>query len=86
MDNKNDDVMHTIIYYGDNDNKKETQPLDRIEKISEIRVKNNKCWMHLLRIAWKYAPQEAAKILKEIQENDKQINDITKEMCDEELS
>jgi hypothetical protein len=65
---------------------KELKQLDRINQISNIRVKNNKCWMHLLRIAWQYAPQEAAKILKEIQENDKTINDITKEMCDEELS
>jgi fructose-specific phosphotransferase system component IIB len=64
---------------------KEIRQAERINQISDIRIKNNRCWMHLLRIAWQYAPQEAAKILKEIQENDKAINEITKEMCDEEL-
>lgn len=65
---------------------KELNQLERINQISNIRVKNNRCWMHILRIAWQHAPQEAAKALNEIQENDKKINEITKEMCDEELS
>ena len=62
---------------------KEIKQQERISKISVIRVVNNKCWMNILRLAWKHAPKETAEIFREIQNNDKVINDITKEMCDE---
>lgn len=52
-----------------------------INKISEIRVNNNKCWMQLLEISFKYAPKEAKKIFKDITENDEKINKLSKELC-----
>ncbi len=58
----------------------------RIDIIQDIRAKNNILWMNILRIAMQKSPQETGKILSEIQNNDKRITEITKEICDEELS
>ena len=45
-----------------------------ISSIQVIRSKNNKNWMDLLRLAFKYAPKEASKIMKSINSSDKQIS------------
>ena len=45
-----------------------------ISAIQVIRSKNNKNWMDLLRLAFKYAPKEASKIMKSINSSDKQIS------------
>tara|TARA_B100001013_G_scaffold22429_1_gene12525 strand:- start:469 stop:660 length:192 start_codon:yes stop_codon:yes gene_type:complete len=45
-----------------------------INKIELIRSKNNINWMKLLRLAFKYAPTEANKIIKKINFNDKKIS------------
>ena len=45
-----------------------------INKISLIRSKNNINWMNLLRLAFKYAPNEANKINKKINVDDKKIS------------
>lgn len=58
----------------------------RIDSIEFVRKHNNTLWMDILRIAWKHAPKETAEVFRRIQKNDKQINTISKEMCDEELS
>lgn len=52
-----------------------------IQQISEVRKANNICWMELLSIAFKYAPEEAKKIFKQITTNDKQINKLSKDLC-----
>ena len=41
-----------------------------IREIEKIRSKNNKYWMDLLRLACKYAPIKAKKVLKGINRND----------------
>ncbi len=51
-----------------------------IDKIQEIRSRNNKNWMNLLRLAFKYAPQEAAKIMQSISECDTEINKLSKQL------
>ena len=51
-----------------------------INKIEKIRSKNNKNWMDLLRLAFKYAPKEAKKILKKINNNDKKISKLFQEI------
>lgn len=54
-----------------------------IDKIEVIRSENNKNWMDVLRLAFKYAPEEASILLKEIYSKDKKINEIVEEMiCD----
>lgn len=45
-----------------------------INKIEKIRSKNNKNWMNLMKLAFKYAPKESAKILKNINHLDKKIS------------
>ena len=51
-----------------------------IDEIEKIRSKNNKNWMNLMRIAFKYAPQEASKILKKINSADKQISKMIEKL------
>lgn len=45
-----------------------------INKVQKIRAKNNKNWMDLLKLAFKYAPKEASKIMKKINVADNQIS------------
>ena len=45
-----------------------------INKIELTRSKNNINWMNLLRLAFKYAPREANKIIKKINAYDKKIS------------
>lgn len=53
-----------------------------IKKISQIRVNNNnKCWMDILRLAFENCPDESKKIFKQITQNDKKINQLSKELC-----
>ncbi len=47
-----------------------------ISRITEIRAINNACWMGLLRLAVKHAPQEAKSILADIQRNDLSISEL----------
>ena len=45
-----------------------------ISNIQKVRSLNNKYWMDILRVAFKYAPIEAAKIIKKINVNDTKIS------------
>ena len=54
--------------------------LDTINKIEKIRTKNNKQWMNLLRLAIKYAPDQAKKTIFKINKNDKDISDLLKKL------
>jgi hypothetical protein len=47
-----------------------------IDQIQNIRSKNNKNWMDLLRLAFKHAPNEAADIVADIYREDKEISDL----------
>ena len=51
-----------------------------INKIEKIRSKNNVNWMDILRVAFKYAPTEAAKIMKQINSDDKKISKLLKRL------
>jgi hypothetical protein len=51
-----------------------------INSIENTRKKNNKNWMDLLRLAFKYNPSESKKILKEIFKEDKKINSLVKKI------
>lgn len=51
-----------------------------INKISKIRVENNKCWMKILKIAFKHSPEEAGKIMNKITENDKKVSALSAEL------
>ena len=60
--------------------KKKQNHLSVISKIENVRKKNNKNWMDILRIAFKYAPNEAAKVLAEIYKEDKKLNSLAKQL------
>jgi hypothetical protein len=48
--------------------------LKALNKIENIRSKNNKNWMDVLRLAVKNAPDEAIRLMVEITKRDKQIS------------
>ena len=56
--------------------------LDLIDRLEEIRTKNNKNWMDLVRLAYKYAPLESAKIMIRIVQNDEKITTVMKELSE----
>ena len=54
-----------------------------IDQIEKIRAENNKNWMNLLRIALKYAPEEAKETFNKITNCDVKINKLMKEINNE---
>jgi hypothetical protein len=60
--------------------KKKQNHLSVISKIENVRKKNNKNWMDILRIAFRYAPNDAAKVLAEIYKEDKKLNSLAKQL------
>lgn len=52
----------------------------KISQIEMTRRKNNKNWMDLLRLSFRYNPKESKKILREIFKEDKRVNKILKEL------
>jgi hypothetical protein len=59
---------------------KETE--DIIDEITEIRRVNNLQWMKLVKICFESNPTEAKKIFKNITDNDKKINELSRELCE----
>jgi hypothetical protein len=51
-----------------------------INKVQKIRARNNKNWMDLLKLAFKYAPKDATKIMKRINISDTQISKEIKKL------
>lgn len=47
-----------------------------IDQIEQVRAENNRNWMQLLRLALKYAPEEAKEIFNKITECDLKINKL----------
>jgi hypothetical protein len=56
--------------------------LEIIDKIEQIRSKNNINWMNILRVAFKYAPSEARDIVSKINSDDKRISDLLKKLSE----
>ena len=51
-----------------------------INQIQKVRTKNNVNWMNILKVAIKFAPIEAKKIIKEININDKKISQLVSKL------
>jgi len=51
-----------------------------ISEIENIRKKNNINWMNILRIAFKYNPKAAAKVMSKIYSDDKRIGILVKKL------
>ena len=53
-----------------------------INKIQNTRKKNNKNWMDLMRIAFKYQPIEAKDVVRKIFSDDKKINKLIQKLVE----
>ena len=51
-----------------------------INQIKKIRSRNNVNWMNILKLAFKFAPKEASKIMKKINSDDKKISILLKKL------
>ena len=51
-----------------------------IDKIEKIRGKNNTTWMNIVKIAFKYAPKETAKVMSKIYRYDQKISKQVKKL------
>ena len=51
-----------------------------IYKIEKIKSKNNVNWMDILRLAFKLDPENASKIMKKINYDDKRISGLLKKL------
>ena len=58
-------------------NKKYSSTINQIQK---IRAKNNKNWMNILKIAFKFAPKHASKIMNQINSDDKKISKLLRKL------
>tara|TARA_X000001036_G_scaffold437448_2_gene482799 strand:+ start:483 stop:668 length:186 start_codon:yes stop_codon:yes gene_type:complete len=56
--------------------------LEIIDKIEEIRSKNNINWMNVMRLAFKYAPDEARDLVSKINSDDQRIGDLLKKLSE----
>ena len=57
--------------------------MDIIDQIRKIRSHNNIEWMRILEIALKHAPEETKKVLREINNNDREISGLLGELANE---
>ena len=53
---------------------------DVVSLITDIRAKNNKNWMDLLRLALKARPRQARAIMKQITKNDREISKLCRKL------
>ena len=54
--------------------------IDIINKIQKIRSKNNLNWMNILKLAFKNNPKDAAKIMSNVNHDDKKISRLIKKL------
>ena len=59
---------------------KKNKYLLTIDKIEKIRSRNNINWMNIMRIAFKYAPRQSAKIMNKINKVDQKISKLLKDL------
>ena len=51
-----------------------------INQIEKVRKKNNKNWMELLRISFRYNPTLSKKVVRQIFSDDRRINNLVKKL------
>ena len=51
-----------------------------IDEIKNIRKNNNKNWMNILRLAFRYSPKKASKLMSEIYKDDTKISKLVKKL------
>ena len=58
----------------------ESSKLKIISQIQNVRSKNNKYWMDVLRLAFKLAPDKASALMKKINLNDQKVSRLVKKL------
>ena len=53
---------------------------DVIEEIARVRARNNGLWMSILEIALEAAPEDTKEVLREINDNDRAISAMLREL------
>ena len=56
---------------------------DLVSEIEHIRAKNNKLWVAILRVALISSPVQTKRLLKEINQNDRNISELLGRLSDE---
>ena len=51
-----------------------------IDQIENVRSNNNINWMAILRLAFKHSPNEAKKLMKKINSQDKKISNLLRKL------
>lgn len=51
-----------------------------INKVQQIRSRNNVNWMNILKLAFRFAPKEASGLMKKINYDDKKISTLLKKL------
>jgi len=54
--------------------------LEILDELEKVRAKNNINWMNILRLAFKNSPEEARKIMSEINKKDNEISIILEKL------
>ena len=66
----------------ENENTKADFYLKVIDEIEKIRTNNNVNWMDVLRLAFIHAPNDAKKLMKRINQEDKKITELFQKLTD----
>ena len=56
-----------------------------ISQIENVRKKNNKNWMDLLRVSFRYNPILSKKIVRQIFNDDRRINKLVKKLINNKI-
>ena len=56
-----------------------------INDIQKIRELNNTHWMDIVKLAFRISPEESRSIFKKIKYCDQQVNELLKELADNDL-
>ena len=56
-----------------------------ISQIENVRKKNNKNWMDLLRVSFRYNPTLSKKIVRQIFNDDRRINKLVKKLINNKI-
>ena len=59
-----------------NDGARELLDMKLLDEIQEVRSKNNINWMDVLRLAFKYCPEEARELVGRINSEDQRISEL----------
>ena len=59
---------------------KKRTDLEIIDEVEKVRTKNNVNWMDILRLAFKHAPEDARKLMGQVNEHDGRISTLLKEL------